>query len=73
MDSEVVVIRRGRMTIPAGIRDALGIREGSRLGVAAVGGEMVFTKVPSVFDPAGTSTLTKAEACRRLDRMRRET
>lgn len=73
MVREVVVTRRGQTTIPAEIREALGIQEGTRLSVAAEGGKVVFAKAPSIFDLAGTSTLTRAEAYRRLDRMREET
>ena len=36
------------------------------------GGRVVLIKVPSLFDLAGTSKLTKEEAFRRLDSMRAE-
>lgn len=72
MPKEVVVTRRGQTTIPLEIRRKLGIREGSRLRVDADGEKVVFTKVPSVFDLAGTSKLTRSEAIRLLDSLREE-
>lgn len=72
MVQEVLVTRRGQTTIPMSIRKKLGIEEGSRLKVEIEGDKVVLTKVPSLFDLAGTSKLTKEEAFRRLDGMRAE-
>jgi len=72
MAKEVVVTRRGQTTIPTEIRRKLGIKEGSRLRVDAQGDMVIFTKVPSVFELAGTSKLTKEEAFKLLDKMRAE-
>jgi len=72
MAKGVVVTRRGQTTIPADIRRKLGIKEGSRLRVDAEGDMVIFTKVPSVFELAGTSKLTKEEAFKLLDKMRAE-
>jgi AbrB family looped-hinge helix DNA binding protein len=72
MAKEVVVTRRGQTTIPTEIRRKLGIKEGSRLRVDAEGDTVVFTKVPSVFELAGTSKLSKEEAFKLLDKMRAE-
>ncbi len=72
MAKEVVVTRRGQTTIPTEIRRKLGIKEGSRLRVDAEGDMVIFTKVPSVFELAGTSKLTKEEAFKLLDKMRAE-
>jgi AbrB family looped-hinge helix DNA binding protein len=72
MAKEVVVTRRGQTTIPTEIRQKLGIHEGSRLRVDAEGERVVFTKVPSVFDLAGTSKLSRDEAFRQLDALRQE-
>lgn len=72
MTREVMVTRRGQTTIPTEIRRRLGIQEGTRLRVEAEGEKVVFTKVPSLFDLAGTSKLTRAGAFRRLDGMREE-
>ena len=73
MHKEVVVTRRGQTTIPTEIREKLGIHEGSKLRVEAEGERVVFTKVPSVFDLAGTSRISQDEAFRRLDALREET
>lgn len=71
-DEEVVVTRRGQTTIPVKIRKKLGIKEGSKLKVEANGDRVIFTKIPSLFDLAGTSKLTKEEAFNYLDKMREE-
>jgi len=62
MTKEVVVTRRGQTTIPTEIRRKLGIEEGSRLKVEAEGDKVILTKVPSLFDLAGTSDLSREEA-----------
>ncbi|MDG6980900.1 MAG: AbrB/MazE/SpoVT family DNA-binding domain-containing protein [Nitrososphaerota archaeon] len=64
--------RRGQTTIPTKVRRKLGIQEGTRLKVEAEGGRVILTKVPSLFDLAGTSKLSRDEAFERLDRMREE-
>ena len=61
MGEEVVVTRRGQTTIPTRIRRKLGIEEGTRLRVEADGERVVFTKVRSLFDLAGTSRLSRDE------------
>lgn len=72
MTYEVVVTRRGQTTIPTAIRKKLRIQEGTRLRVEADGEKVIFTRIPSLFDLAGTSKLTKTEAFRLLDKMREE-
>ncbi len=72
MKREVVVTRRGQTTIPSPIRKKLGIQEGTRLAVSAEDHRVVFAKIPSLFDLAGTSKLTRAEAYKLLDRIREE-
>ena len=69
---EVVVTRRGQTTIPTEVRRKLGLEEGSRLLVEVEGHKVILTKVPSLFDLAGTSKLSKEEAFRQLDEMREE-
>lgn len=71
MTQEVLVTRRGQTTIPKSIRERLGIQEGTRLRVNAEGDRVVFTKIPSVFDLAGTSKMTREKAFRLLDDMRK--
>ena len=72
MTKKVVVTRRGQTTIPQEIRKKLDIREVTRLAVEAEDGKIVFSKVPSIFDLAGKSKMTKDEAFRLLDKMREE-
>jgi len=72
MAKEVVVTRRGQTTIPTAIRKKLGIEEGTRLRVETEGERVVLTKVPSIFDLAGSSNLTAREASRLLDVLREE-
>lgn len=72
MAQEVVVTRRGQTTIPTAIRKKLGIEEGTRLRVETEGERVVLTKVPSIFDLAGTSGLTTKEASKLLDLLREE-
>lgn len=72
MAKQVLVTRRGQTTIPVEIRRKLGIREGSKLKVEASGDKVIMTKIPSVFDLAGTSPLTQEQAFKQLDKMREE-
>jgi AbrB family looped-hinge helix DNA binding protein len=72
MANEVVVTRRGQTTTPIEIRRRLRIREGTRLRVESDGEKVILTKIPSLFDLAGTSRLSRAEAYKRLDGMREE-
>jgi AbrB family looped-hinge helix DNA binding protein len=64
--------RRGQTTIPIEIRRKLGIQEGTRLSVETMDGKVVFTKIPSIFDLAGTSEMSRKEAFEALDAMREE-
>ena len=70
MAKEILVTRRGQTTIPAEIRRKLGIREGSRLRVETSGDKVILTKIPSVFDLAGTSRQSRERAFKLLDKMR---
>jgi len=72
MTKEVVVTRRGQTTIPTEVRRKLGIEEGSKLRVEVEGNRVIFSKVQSLFDLAGTSELSREEAFKRLDKMREE-
>ncbi len=68
--TQVVVTRRGQTTIPAKIRKKLGITEGTLLEVTSKNGEVIFRKVKTIFDLAGTSKLSTEEAFRLLDELR---
>ena len=67
-----MVTRRGQTTIPTEVRKKLGIEEGSRLQVEVEDHKVILTKVPSLFDLAGTSKISRDEAFKQLDRMREE-
>ena len=54
MTTEVVVKRKGQITIPAKIRRNFGIEEDSKLDIEEVDGKIVITKRPSIFDLAGS-------------------
>ncbi len=69
---EVLVTRRGQTTIPNKIRKKLNIREGTRLRVETKDDKVIFSKIPSIFDLAGTGRLTRQQAIKRLDQMREE-
>ncbi len=71
-EEEVLVTRRGQTTIPNKIRKKLNIREGTHLKVETRDGKVIFSKIPSIFDLAGTGKLTREQAIRRLDKMREE-
>ncbi len=66
------VTSHGQTTIPAKIRRKLGINEGTRLQVETKGKKVIFSKILSVFDLAGTSKLSREGAFRLLDKMREE-
>lgn len=72
MAEEVVVTRRGQTTIPVSIRRKVGVKDGTRLKVETDGRRIILTKLPSLFDLAGTSRLTREEIFRLLDEMREE-
>lgn len=68
--TQVVVTRRGQTTIPAKIRKELGITVGTMLDVTSKNGEVIFRKVKTLFDLAGTSKLSTEEAFKLLDELR---
>jgi AbrB family looped-hinge helix DNA binding protein len=70
MTKEVIVTGKGQITIPLEIRSKLGICEGSRFRVDIEGKKIIFTKIPSIFELAGTSKMSMKQAFRRLDSMR---
>lgn len=72
MTKEVVVTRRGQTTIPTEVRKKLGIEEGSIMRVDVEDHRVILTKVPSLFDLAGTSSLSREVAFKQLDKMREE-
>jgi antitoxin PrlF len=72
--TEVVVTRKGQVTIPVGIRRKFGIEENSKVEIVEQDGMIVIKKRPSIFDLAGSSAgkVSAAELKRMLDQMRDE-
>jgi AbrB family looped-hinge helix DNA binding protein len=72
--TEVLVTRKGQITIPVEIRRKFGIEEGSRVEVLEEEGMIVIRKRPSIFDlaggGAGKGDVKKLK--RMLDQMREE-
>jgi AbrB family looped-hinge helix DNA binding protein len=72
--TEVLVTRKGQITIPAELRRKFGIEEGSRVEVVEEEGVIVIRKLQSIFDLAGSGAGKGDvnELKRILDRMREE-
>jgi AbrB family looped-hinge helix DNA binding protein len=71
---EVVVTRKGQVTIPVKIRRKFGIEESSRVEIVEEDGKIVIKKRPSIFDLAGSGAgkASVDEVKRVLDEMRSE-
>jgi AbrB family looped-hinge helix DNA binding protein len=67
MQKLVKVTRKGQTTIPAEIREKLGIREGDELAVEATEQGMVFKVLPRIEGHADPAELKKE-----LDKLREE-
>jgi AbrB family looped-hinge helix DNA binding protein len=52
--SEVVVTKKGQITIPVKLRRKFGIEESSKVQVIEEQGKIVIKKRPSIFDLAGS-------------------
>jgi len=74
MTTEVVVTRKGQITIPVEIRRKLGIEESSKVEIVEEEGVIVIRKRPSIFDLAGSGAGkgNVDELKRMLDQMRDE-
>ncbi len=74
MTCEVVVTRKGQVTIPVELRRKFRIEESSRVEITEKNGEIVIRKCPSIFDVAGASAgkADVKELKKELDRMREE-
>ncbi len=72
--TEVLVTRKGQITIPMEIRRKYGIEVGSRVEVVEEGGKIIIRKLPSIFDLAGNGAgkASVEELKRMLDEMREE-
>jgi AbrB family looped-hinge helix DNA binding protein len=74
MQKTVKVTRKGQTTIPAEIREKLGIKEGDDLAVEAVDQTIVFRPIHRMEDCAGifAGHADVAELKKELDKMREE-
>jgi antitoxin PrlF len=72
--TEVLVTRKGQITIPVEIRRRFSIEEGSRVEVAEEKGMIVMRKCQSIFDLAGSGAGKGdvEELKKMLDQMREE-
>ncbi len=74
MGSIVKVTRRGQTTIPIGIRERCGIKEGDRLIVEATSEGVLFKPIPRLEEMAGIDAAfaTPEEVNKRIDKLREE-
>lgn len=74
MTCEVVVTRKGQVTIPVELRRKFLIEKGSKVEIVEKNGEIVIRKCPSIFDLAGASAgkVDVEELKKELDRMRED-
>jgi AbrB family looped-hinge helix DNA binding protein len=69
---EVVVTRKGQVTIPVKLRRKFKIEESSKVEIVEEDGKIVIKKQPSIFDLAGSGAgkASVDEVKRMLDEMR---
>ena len=74
MQKIVKVTRKGQTTIPAEIREQLGIKEGDKLAVEAIDKKIVFKQIPKLEDMCGifAGHADVAELKKEIDKMREE-
>ena len=72
--TEVIVTRKGQVTIPIEIRRKFGIEENSKVEIVEQDGLIVINKCPSIFDLAGSGAgkANVEELKKMLDQMRDE-
>jgi len=74
MQNVVKVTRRGQTTIPAELRQKLGIKEGDELLVEATQQGLLFKPIPKLVDMAGVDAKygTVEEIKKEIDKLREE-
>lgn len=74
MENIVKVTRRGQTTIPAVLREKLGIKEGDELMVEATEKGILFKPIPKLEDMAGIDAEygTPEEIKKKIDKLREE-
>lgn len=71
---DLVVTRKGQVTIPVKLRRKYGIQENTKVEIVEEDGKLVIKKQPSFLDLVGSSAgkATVEEAKKMLDEMRQE-
>ena len=74
MQKIVKITRKGQTTIPAKIREKLGLKEGDELAVEVIEQAVVFKPIPKMEDCAGifAGHADVAELKKELDKLREE-
>jgi AbrB family looped-hinge helix DNA binding protein len=74
MTAEVVVTKKGQVTIPVKIRRKFKIEENSKVEIVEEDGKIVIKKQPSIFDLAGSGVgkASVEEVKRMIDEMREQ-
>ena len=74
MQKIVKVTRKGQTTIPAEIREKLGIKEGDELAVEAINQQVIFKPIPKLEDCAGifAGHANVTELKKEIDKLREE-
>ncbi len=74
MQKTVKVTRKGQTTIPARIRNELGIKEGDDLSVETVDQAVIFKRIPKIEDCAGifAGHADVTEMKKEIDKLREE-
>ena len=70
----VKVTRKGQTTIPAEIREKLGIKKGDALTVEVIEDKVVFRRIPNLLDMCGifAGEVDIEEIKKEIDKMREE-
>ena len=74
MQKTVKVTRKGQTTIPAEIREQLGIKEGDELAVETIDQQIIFKLIPKLEDCAGifAGNADVVELKKEIDKLREE-
>ncbi len=74
MQKIVKVTRKGQTTIPAEIREKLGIKEGDELAVETIDQKVIFKPIPRIEDCAGifAGHANVVELKKEIDKLREE-
>lgn len=73
MDSSAKITSKGQVTIPKGVRDALGLHEGDELLFSVERSRAVVAKMPDFLDLAGSVPVPAAKRGTPWDEVLRQT